>query len=64
MKKTLLALTAASALFATAAQAQSATYAIVGSVLGLGMVTFAVEGIRQALLVPIIPHFVIYLPPS
>lgn len=43
---------------------QSATYAIVGSVLGLGMVTFAVEGIRQALLVPIIPPFVIYLAPA
>jgi putative ABC transport system permease protein len=39
---------------------QSATYALVGSVIGLGWVTQIVEGIRQPLLVPIIPHAVIY----
>ena len=42
---------------------QSATYAIVGSILGLGMVTRVVEKIRQALLVPIIPHELIYAVP-
>jgi putative ABC transport system permease protein len=42
---------------------QSMLYALIGSVVGLGWVTNVVEGIRNPLLVPIIPHYVIYAAP-
>lgn len=38
-------------------------YALIGFVVGLGWVTNVVEGIRNPLLVPIIPHYVIYAAP-
>lgn len=42
---------------------QSMLYALLGSVVGLGWVTKVVEGIRNPLLVPIIPSYVIYAAP-
>lgn len=42
---------------------QSVLYAIIGSVVGLGLVTKVVEGIRQPLLVPLIPKILFGLVP-